>query len=58
MKIVGNKEWLYQVLIEAYGVKQIYSFPSKDAMITGCSLYKQTFPEIKITILKCGFELN
>lgn len=58
MKVIGNKDWPYQVEIDAYGVKQVYSFPTKEAMITGCSLYRQTFPEIKMVIVKCGYELN
>ena len=54
MKINGNQEWKYQVIIEALGDKQLYTFPSKDAMDTGIRMYSEIFPFINIQVIKCG----
>jgi hypothetical protein len=54
MKINGNQNWKYQVIIEALGDKQLYTFPSKDAMDIGIRMYSEIFPFINIQVIKCG----
>jgi hypothetical protein len=59
MTFVGNKEHQFQIIItQGNEEKKIYAFPTKEAMMLGCKLYKSAFPEIKIEIHKMGVELN
>lgn len=51
MKITGDKQWPYQAIIDAYGVKQIYTMPTEEKFYGFLEATKKRFPFVKITIV-------
>jgi hypothetical protein len=54
MKITGDKHWPYQAIIDAHGVKQIYTMPTEEKFHGFLEATKQRFPFVKITITQFG----
>ena len=52
MEIIGNSQHPYHLLVDAYGVCKIYTFPTMDDLVRSHDLFKSLFPVIEAFIIK------